>query len=129
MPPDDEERKEETPEPEPEPEEEAPAEVDPRDARIAELEAALTEVTTNAEARAQALFTARVDATGLTLDPTALPYDAALLDDSEALSAAIEALLVAKPLLRRIAVTGDVDQGAKEEVAPFSLMGAMKSFT
>lgn len=124
VPDDDERNEEETPEPEPEPEV-----IDPRDARIAELEAQLTEVNNRAEALAQALFTARVDATGLTLDPTALAYDPALLDDADGLAAAIEALLTAKPFLRRIKPTGDVDQGAKEEVASYSLLGAMKQFT
>lgn len=43
------------------------------------------------------LFRAKVAATGRLADPDDLPYDADLLDDAEALNAAIDAALASKP--------------------------------
>lgn len=110
-------------------EEDAPEVIDPRDERIALLEAQLAEATANADALSQALFTSRVGATGLVVDPEALPYDGSLLHDEDALRAAIVALIQAKPYLSRMRPTGDIDQGAREEVtAPPGLMATLKEF-
>lgn len=128
MPPDDEERdEEETPSEETE---EAPPEEDPRDARIVELESALANATTQLDAMSQGLFAAQVAATGRLVDPSGLPYDAALVNNPEALDAAITALLLASPHLGRIVVSGDVDQDARDEVEPPApnLLSILKEF-
>lgn len=69
----------------------------------------------DAEARAdkygRALFTAQVAATGRLADPADLPYNAELVDDADALTAAIDALVEAKPHLRSRKPVGDVGQG------------------
>jgi hypothetical protein len=58
------------------------------------------------------LFAARVAATGRLADPTDMPFDAALVDDADALNAAIDALLTAKPhLATRKPAWGDVGAG------------------
>lgn len=57
------------------------------------------------------LHTAMVAATGRLADPTDLPFDEANLDDPEALRAAIDALLEAKPHLASRKPVGDVGQG------------------
>jgi hypothetical protein len=59
-----------------------------------------------------ALFEARVAATGRLADPTDLPFSGELVDDSDALTAAIDALLAAKPhLASRKPAWGDVGAG------------------
>lgn len=58
------------------------------------------------------VFRLRVAATGRLADPTDLPYDEALLEDEEALSAAIDDLLAARPHYAARRATGDVGQGA-----------------
>lgn len=72
-----------------------------------------------AEARAEelsrALFTARVAATGQLTDATDLVYDADLVDDPEALTEAIDALLSTKPHLKARTVSGAVGQGTRGE--------------
>lgn len=52
-----------------------------------------------------------VAGTGRLADPTDLPFDPAHLEDEEALTAAIDALLEAKPHLAPRRVSGDVGQG------------------
>lgn len=64
-----------------------------------------------AEELEASLFTERVRATGRLADPTDLALDVELLDDAEALSAAIDALLAAKPHLTSRTPRGDVGQG------------------
>ncbi|BBY82020.1 hypothetical protein H7I53_10330 [Mycolicibacterium pulveris] len=73
------------------------------------------------------LFTAKVAATGKLADATDLEYNPELLDDDDALSAAIDALTESKPHLKARKVTGDVGQGdrGKPEEA-FSLLKALK---
>lgn len=66
----------------------------------------------NADALAQRLHAALVEKTGKLADPTDLPFDAEHLDDAEALTVAIDALLEAKPHLKSRRITGDVGQGA-----------------
>ena len=77
----------------------------------------------NAEARTKAkraddlaarVFRLEVAATGRLADPSDLPYDAALLESPDALQAAVEALLTAKPHLASRRPSGSVDQGVRE---------------
>ena len=127
---DEEERSEDEPEDQPaEDEEEAPEE-DLRDQRIAELETALANSAAQVDALSQGLFAAQVAATGRLVDPSGLPYDAALVNNPEALDAAITALLLASPHLGRIVVSGDVDQDARDEVEPPApnLLSILKEF-
>lgn len=65
-----------------------------------------------ADTYAQRLHTALVAATGRLADPSDLPFDSAHLDDNDALSAAIDALVERKPHLKSRRVVGDVGQGA-----------------
>lgn len=65
-----------------------------------------------ADEYARELFTARVAATGRLADPTDLPFDAGHLDSPDALNAAIDALLDAKPHLASRVPRGNVGQGA-----------------
>ena len=64
-----------------------------------------------ADELAQALFVARVAATGRLAGPTDLPFNADLLDDADALNAAIDALLDAKPHLASRTPRGNIGQG------------------
>ncbi|MGV0634780.1 hypothetical protein ABQE69_12455 [Mycolicibacillus trivialis] len=64
-----------------------------------------------AEALAKRLHTAIVEATGRLENPAELAFDAAHLDDPEALNAALEALLADKPYLAKRRVAGDAGQG------------------
>lgn len=57
------------------------------------------------------LHTALVAATGRLQDPSDLPYAAEHVDDPEALKAAIDELLNAKPHLKSRRVSGDAGQG------------------
>lgn len=57
------------------------------------------------------LHTALVSATGRLADPTDLPFDAANLDDEQALTGAIDELLTRKPHLASRRPFGDVGQG------------------
>lgn len=52
-----------------------------------------------------------VKATGRLENPADLPYDAKHLDDAEALTAALDALLTDRPYLAKRVVKGDVGQG------------------
>ena len=61
---------------------------------------------------AREVFRLRVAATGRLADPTDLPYDEALLEDEEALTAAIDDLLTARPHYAARRASGDVGQGA-----------------
>lgn len=65
-----------------------------------------------ADEYARELFAARVAATGRLADPTDLPFDAGHLDSPDALNAAIDALLDAKPHLASRVPRGNVGQGA-----------------
>lgn len=64
-----------------------------------------------ADELAQALFVARVAATGRLADPSDLPFNADLLDDAQQLTAAIDALLDAKPHLASRTPRGNIGQG------------------
>lgn len=76
---------------------------------------------------ARRLHTELVRATGRLADPTDLPFDAAHLDDPDALAAAIADLLDRKPHLASRRPAGDIGQGARGTAAqPFSLLDALK---
>ena len=90
----------------------------------------------NAEARTKAkraddlaarVFRLEVAATGRLADPSDLPYDDALLEDPEALTAAIDALLTSKPHLASRRPRGDVDQGVRDTGQPATGWGSLFS--
>lgn len=62
------------------------------------------------------LLSARVKATGKLVNPEEFPYDAALLDDDDALNAAIDQLTEAKPYLKARNLSGDVGQGERGKI-------------
>lgn len=80
--------------------------------------------------RATRLHTALIAATGKLADPTDLPFDEAHLDDQEALEAAIEELLTAKPHLASRTPRGDIGQGTTGTAGDdFSLSGWLGGIT
>ena len=83
-----------------------------------------------AEARAdelgKQLHTALVAATGKLQDPSDLPYAAEHLESAEALSAAVDELLDAKPHLRSRVAKGDIGIGQKGTAETFSLLDALR---
>jgi hypothetical protein len=66
-----------------------------------------------ADALAKQLHTALVTATGKLENPAELPFDPEHLENGENLSAAIEALIEAKPYLAKRLVKGDAGQGQR----------------
>lgn len=66
-----------------------------------------------------------VAGTGRLADPTDLAFDAAHLDGDATLTAAIDALLTAKPHLASRRVRDDVGQGAGEPVDALNLAGIL----
>jgi hypothetical protein len=97
---------------------------------IANLQAQLTEANARADLLGQGLFSARVGAMDLLGDPATMPYNPDLLGaDDDGLRAAVLALIASDPALGKMRVTGDIDQGAREEVvAPAGLMQTLKQF-
>lgn len=84
-----------------------------------EDEQKLTEAQDKADKYARALFEARVSATGRLADATDMPFNADLLDDADALTAALDALLKAKPhLANRKPAWGDVGAGQAAPAKP-----------
>jgi hypothetical protein len=73
------------------------------------------------------LHLALVEATGRLADPHDLPYNPEHLDDPEALVAAIEELIAAKPHLKSRKPSGDVGQGVKGQPAQPSLLAMLKN--
>ncbi|WP_338538178.1 hypothetical protein N5P18_15675 [Janibacter terrae] len=80
-----------------------------------------------AEDYARELFHARVAATGRLADPEDLPFDEALLDDRDALLAAVEDLLARKPHMGNRTPRGDVGQGLSGSSASVDLAGILRS--
>ncbi len=76
---------------------------------------------------AQQLFSARVAATGLLVDPADLPYDEQLLDDPGAMEAAIEALITAKPHLASRIPRGDIGQGVSDPADTVDLAALLRA--
>ena len=72
------------------------------------------------------LQVALVEATGRLADATDLPYVPEYLDDPEALTEAVDALLRAKPHLASRKPVGDVGQGAGGSAPEFSLQGLLR---
>jgi len=73
------------------------------------------------------LHTALVTATGRLADPTDLPFDETHLDDPQALTDAVDALLASKPHLANRRPSGDVGQGAAGDGNMVSLAGLLRS--
>lgn len=73
------------------------------------------------------LFGLLVAGTGRLADPTDLPFDAALLDDEAALTAAIDALLDKKPHLASRTVSGDIGQGGGQPTETGLLSGLLRA--
>lgn len=81
-----------------------------------------------ADAYAARLHTELVRATGRLADPADLEFDAAHLDDAEALTGAIDALLTDKPHLASRTPRGDIGQGQRGPASgSFSLLDTLKS--
>lgn len=76
---------------------------------------------------AQQLFSARVAATGLLVDPADLPYDEQLLDDPAAMETAIEALITAKPHLASRIPRGDIGQGVSDPADTVDLAALLRA--
>lgn len=76
---------------------------------------------------AQRLHTALTAATGRLQDPTDLPYDAAHLDDPEALGQAIDDLLKAKPHLGARKLHGNIGQGQTSTNNTVDLAGILRA--
>lgn len=72
------------------------------------------------------LHVALVQQSGRLQDPTDLPYDEVFLDDPDALSAAIDALLTAKPHLASRKPSGVIPQGATAPASSGSLSGLLR---
>jgi hypothetical protein len=68
---------------------------------------------TRARELSEQLWTARVAALGVLADPTDMPYNGELLDDADALAAAVAELVERKPHLRSRRITGRVGQGER----------------
>lgn len=76
---------------------------------------------------ARRLHTELVRATGRLADPSDLEFDAEHLDDPDALAAAVDGLLEAKPHLASRRPVGDIGQGRRGSAGePFSLLGLLK---
>lgn len=73
------------------------------------------------------LHTVLVAATGRLADPSDLPFDDGHLSDPEALTAALDALLTAKPHLASRKPSGNIGQGVSAASDSFSLSALLKS--
>ena len=71
------------------------------------------------------LHAALVAGSGRLADPTDLPFDVAHLEDDAAMTAAIDALLAAKPHLASRRVKDDIGQGAGVPKTEVSLAGML----
>ncbi|MFV8237458.1 MULTISPECIES: hypothetical protein [Mycobacteroides] len=83
---------------------------------------------TKAKEHGQRLHTELVRQTGKLADPTDLPFDENHLSDPDALVAAVDALIEAKPHLKARKVTGNVGQGVRDiATAEPSILGLLNS--
>ncbi|KUI01297.1 hypothetical protein AU189_13430 [Mycolicibacterium acapulense] len=83
-----------------------------------------------ADAYAKRLHTELVRATGRLADPSDLEFNPEHLDDPDALAAAVDELLAAKPHLASRKPVGDIGQGRRGTSAePFSLLQMLKERT
>ena len=78
------------------------------------------------DALAECLHTALVSATGRLADPSGLPFDDGHLEDADALTAALDVLLKAKPHLASRCPRGDVGQGQSGGSGTFDLAGMLR---
>ncbi|CAN5754195.1 hypothetical protein BH09ACT7_BH09ACT7_32400 [soil metagenome] len=80
-----------------------------------------------ADTFAQRLHLEIVKATGRLADPTDLPFDESHIDDPDALTAAVDELLAAKPHLASRKPVGDIGQGQRGgNPQPVSLLGLLR---
>ena len=80
-----------------------------------------------ADALAQQLFESRVRLLGRLEDPTDLPFDEALLEDDDALTAAVDDLLARKPHLAARTVAGRIGAGESGSTdGEVSLVGMLR---
>lgn len=83
---------------------------------------------TKAKEHGQRLHTELVRQTGKLADPTDLPFDENHLSDPDALVAAVDALIAAKPHLKARKVTGNIGQGVRDTAtAEPSILGLLNS--
>lgn len=74
------------------------------------------------------LFTERLQRLDMVVDPDAVPYDPALLEDEQTLVDAIEELLQSKPYLRKRKVAGNIGQHTSQDgPAPVSLLSVLRN--
>lgn len=73
------------------------------------------------------LWRERVAATGLLIDPEAMPLDVDLIDDPDGIRAAATDLVARKPYLRANPTTSDVGQHDRPSDTPFSLSAALRA--
>lgn len=73
------------------------------------------------------LHTALVAATGRLADPSDLPFDEAHLEDADALSAAVDALVAVKPHLASRRPFGAIGQGVTPTPAGVDLAGILRA--
>lgn len=113
----------------PEPEPADDAETFPRDyvLKLRDENAKYRQRAADRDEIAAKLHTALVQATGRLQDASDLPFDQNHLDDPDALTAALDALLTAKPHLASRKPAGDIGQGAAGIADMFSLAGALRS--
>lgn len=79
-----------------------------------------------ADTLAKQLFESRVRLLGKLEDPTDLPFDEALLEDDDAMSAAVAELLERKPHLAARKVAGDIGGGQRGGAESISLAGMLR---
>jgi hypothetical protein len=79
-----------------------------------------------ADTLAQRLHVELVRATGKLADPTDLPFDPGHLEDPEALTAAVEDLLTAKPHLASRRPVGQIGQGERGLTREVSLLNLLR---
>lgn len=95
--------------------------------RLRRESAGYRERANRADELAVRLHTELVKATGRLADASDLAFDAAHLDDAEALATAIDELVARKPHLASRRPMGDVGQGATVSNAPVDLAGMMRA--
>lgn len=76
---------------------------------------------------AQRLHTALVEGTGRVQDASDVPFDDSHIDDPEALTAAIDELLKAKPHLAARRLTGNIGQGTSSTAGNVDLLGMLRA--
>lgn len=75
---------------------------------------------------AHRLHTALVEQTGKLADASDLPFDEKHLDDADSLTAAIDALISAKPHLAARRIAGDIGQGASKPSDGVNLLNILR---